>query len=275
MSDKTKVVFSDLDSTLLRDDHRFSEYTKEIINEFCNKGGIFIPISARSINNVMMLARVMGILKYDGFLVAHNGGQIYDIKNDLMIVDEFVSKEIIKDIFEKTYGKVGKYKIHFFADKVTYSYGKAKNTEYWANVTKKEFKIIKNLDEIKDSIYLVTFILNENASEIDVEEMHNTFKYDYTQFHKYTNRVYELTPVTTSKGAAVEVVMNELKKRGLDIETYAFGDGANDITMFEKADHPIAMQNAVDILKTKAKKETKTNNNDGVATYIKENIVKY
>lgn len=274
MSNKTKVVFSDLDSTLLRDDHRFSEYTKEIINEFCEKGGIFIPISARSINNVMMLARVMGILKYDGYLVAHNGGQIYDIKNDNMIVDEFVSKDIIKDIFEKTYGKVGKYKIHFFADKVTYSYGKAENTEYWANVTKKEFKIIKKLDEIKDDIYLVTFILSEKADEKEVEEMHKTFKYDYTQFHKYTNRVYELTPVTTSKGAAVEVVMNELKKRGLDIETFAFGDGANDITMFEKADHPIAMQNAVEILKTKAKNETKTNNNDGVATYIKENIVK-
>ncbi|WP_338983692.1 HAD family hydrolase [Spiroplasma endosymbiont of Othius punctulatus] len=273
MSKKIKVVFSDLDSTLLRDDHRFSEYTKEIINEFCSKGGIFVPISARSISNVKMLARVLGILKYDGYLVAHNGGQVYDIKNNKMIVDEFVSKEIIKDVFEKTYGEVGKYKVHFFSDNITYSYGNAKNTEYWANVTKKEFKIIKSVDEIKENIYLITFILNEKADEISVEELHKTFKYEYTQFHKYTNRVYELTPITTSKGIGMETVIKELEKQGLEIETYAFGDGANDITMFEKADHPIAMQNAVPILKTKAKLETKTNNNDGVATYIKENIV--
>jgi len=54
-------------------------------------------------------------------------------------------------------------------------------------------------------------------------------------------------------------------KNFLDVPTYAFGDGLNDIEMFQLVDHPIAMGNCVEPLKALAEFITDDNNNDGIA----------
>lgn len=56
-----------------------------------------------------------------------------------------------------------------------------------------------------------------------------------------------------------------IKHLGLeDYETYAFGDGNNDLEMFGRVDVAIAMENATDELKQKASFITNSNNDDGV-----------
>ena len=56
------------------------------------------------------------------------------------------------------------------------------------------------------------------------------------------------------------------QKLGIDYEnTYAFGDGVNDIEMFQLVKHGIAMGNAVQELKNIASDITKSVDDDGVA----------
>ena len=54
--------------------------------------------------------------------------------------------------------------------------------------------------------------------------------------------------------------------------TIAIGDGENDISMFEQTPNSVAMGNAVEKAKEKAKYMTDTNDNDGVAKVLSEII---
>jgi hydroxymethylpyrimidine pyrophosphatase-like HAD family hydrolase len=70
-----------------------------------------------------------------------------------------------------------------------------------------------------------------------------------------------------------------LKKLGdllnIDLsEMIAFGDGANDFEMIEKVGLGVAMDNAIEGLKAKAKYHTDTVDNDGVYKFlIEKNII--
>jgi hydroxymethylpyrimidine pyrophosphatase-like HAD family hydrolase len=60
------------------------------------------------------------------------------------------------------------------------------------------------------------------------------------------------------------------EKLGVPLEnTYAFGDGVNDLCMIEAAGHGIAMGNAVDALKEKAEFITTPILEDGVYNGLK------
>ena len=62
-----------------------------------------------------------------------------------------------------------------------------------------------------------------------------------------------------------------IKHLGLeDYQTYAFGDGNNDLEMFERVDVAVAMENASDELKAKANLITKANYQDGVYYGLKK-----
>ena len=49
-----------------------------------------------------------------------------------------------------------------------------------------------------------------------------------------------------------------------------FGDGENDLSMFDVVDYPIAMGNAMDTVKKAAFDITLDNNHDGIAYYLRE-----
>lgn len=74
---------------------------------------------------------------------------------------------------------------------------------------------------------------------------------------------YEISPKGCSKAAACEYVVNEL---GLDREhTYAFGDSANDLSMFQYARHAIAMGNHSQELEPYSEFVTKDVEDGGIA----------
>ncbi len=81
----------------------------------------------------------------------------------------------------------------------------------------------------------------------------------------------EINTPGVTKGAAVKIVSEYL---GSDIkEALAFGDYNNDISMFHSGCKAIAMGNAVPELKAIADSVTLSNDEDGIAVYLEENIL--
>ena len=77
----------------------------------------------------------------------------------------------------------------------------------------------------------------------------------------------DVTVLGYDKGTALQHVAQTL---GVPLEnTYAFGDGVNDLCMIEAAGHGIAMGNAVDALKEKAEFVTTAILEDGVKNGLK------
>jgi len=78
----------------------------------------------------------------------------------------------------------------------------------------------------------------------------------------------EVLPATSSKAAGVSVLLDEL---GIDpAEVMAVGDGENDLEMLRMVGHPVAMGNAVPVLKKVARHVVGTNSEDGVAQALRE-----
>ncbi len=95
------------------------------------------------------------------------------------------------------------------------------------------------------------------------------------QFHTvYQTDVYsgdqwlEIMPMAASKSNAIRQLKSLLNCDRLVV----FGDGQNDLDMFHLADESYAVQNAVEDLKSAATAVIDSNDNDGVAKYLKERL---
>ena len=76
----------------------------------------------------------------------------------------------------------------------------------------------------------------------------------------------DITNISTNKGTGITHVKDVLNFKG---ETYAFGDGRNDIEMLETVKIGVAMGNAVDEAKAVANYETDRIENDGIVKALK------
>ena len=77
-------------------------------------------------------------------------------------------------------------------------------------------------------------------------------------------------PYKTSKSLAAQQLKNYLKCDKM----VAFGDGKNDMDLFEIADECYAVKNAQDCLKEIATAVIHDNNHDGVAKWLQEHFEK-
>jgi len=94
---------------------------------------------------------------------------------------------------------------------------------------------------------------------------------DFSHFEKFDLAVYpnnsdyaDLNHPMASKAHGLNFINSKFK-----MESYCFGDGANDISMFEVADTAVAMANACDELKEKADYLTSGVDNDGIYNAFK------
>ncbi|TDF97518.1 HAD family hydrolase [Paenibacillus piri] len=79
-------------------------------------------------------------------------------------------------------------------------------------------------------------------------------------------RLIQIMSASVSKAAALGPV---LRRRGLQPEhIMVFGDDYNDLELFELCGYPVAMENAIADLKSRAAFITKSNDDDGVASVL-------
>ena len=68
----------------------------------------------------------------------------------------------------------------------------------------------------------------------------------------------DVLPKTVSKGTAIQKLLSSMS--GTQLETYAFGDQNNDLSMFQLVDYGVAMRDGTDQLKSQASYVAKTEN---------------
>lgn len=79
-----------------------------------------------------------------------------------------------------------------------------------------------------------------------------------------------INPKNANKLSSLEKICDNLNC-SLD-EVIFFGDGENDLVLIENVGISVAMDNAIDIVKEKATFVTLSNDNDGVAEYLENNL---
>lgn len=273
--EKMSILFvSDLDGTLLRSDETTSDFTNKTINELVEKGMLFSYATARSFNTSQKVTKGLNA-KIP--LIVYNGAFIRDnVTGEILISNYFKDdvKNILDSLLEKDIYPI----VYSFIDdeeKFSFVYNKCHQGAKDFIGTRKGDKRTNSIDNVLDlykgNIFYITCIDEkeklEPVYELYKDKYHCVFQEDI-----YTHEQWlEIMPLEASKSNAIK----QLKQYLNCDRVVVFGDGKNDIDMFELADESYAVENAVEELKQIATAVIGTNNDDGVAKFLKDYVQKY
>ncbi|EOU1465169.1 HAD family hydrolase [Clostridium perfringens] len=273
-----ELFVSDLDGTLLNKDQIISDYSKKELNRLIKTGVNFAIATARS------PATVSDIL--DGIdiktpVVLMNGVIIFDIEKkkyiDVKEIDKESVKEIIKILqeYNKTfflYGIKDDYLWVYHKD-FTYDFER-KYYEERCNKPLKSFKRVENYLDVLEDNQIINFVFFEDNKLIAKELFEKIMKVKGVTGNCYKD-IY-------NEGAFFLDIYNEdaSKANGIKFLAYyvehskviTFGDGENDVPMFEIADECYALENASDGLKAIATSIIGNNNDDAVVKFLIERL---
>jgi len=265
---KTLYV-SDLDGTLLRSDVTTSQYTNRTINELAARGMLFSYATARSFSTASKVAK--GIEARIP-LIVYNGAFVIDNVTHEIMVSNFFGHDVQTLLDELI--RAGIYPIVYaFVDGVErFSYIRSRCTKGMAEYIdsragdRRDHPVEDERALCSGEVFYITCI--------DTHERLAPFYEAYRdQYHcVFQNDVYtgepwlEIMPKEASKSNAIRQLKALLGCEKLVV----FGDGKNDIDMFELADEGYAVANAVEELKRAATAVIGGNDEDGVARWLEE-----
>ena len=260
-----KAIFLDIDGTLIdcMDEMKeISENVKKAIKKVQEKGDYVFIATGRP---YALIDKTILDFGFDGFILA-NGAHI--ILNDKTVYSEYIDKKFIKNIvteFEQN-------NIQYILQGEVYSYMKESCKEFYQyydniGVSRTYFKDKFNIEEI-DVHKLEMLCPNDEIKEMCLRLIKDNPECDY--FSSVNKSAIEVYLKKNTKASAILRVIDLL---GVKIEnTYAFGDGKNDIEMLSTVGCGIAMGNANDEVKKYSNKITDTVQNDGVAKGINQYV---
>ena len=268
-----KTLFvSDLDGTLLHSDKTISMYTCDVINKLAEKGIMFSYATARSFITARKVTDGLNagipLIIYNGaFIVDNATGSImlsnYFTEKVYLLLDDLIGNNIIPIVYAYIDGIE---KFSFVENKCSRSM--------------KDFLFTRENDVRANPLTDIKQLYNGNIfyiTCIDDEEKLKPFYYKYkSDFHCifqrdiYSNEQWlEIMPQSSSKSNAIL----RLKKYLNAEKVVVFGDGKNDVDMFNIADESYAVENAVEDLKKIATGIIGNNNDDSVAKWLELNIL--
>ena len=258
-----KIVFIDIDGTLVNSKNEVTDKTKKSIKKLVDKGIKVIITSGR---DVAYTSRMSKEANASSIVISTNGGDIFDYSNNNVIFKDVISYKKIVNLWNYCmYHKIGiilKSNPYVYCNK----YSLLKNGF--------NYKIVHDISECKN-ISITQFLIMSN----DPQKMNNINKYlvrnglfitslSSSYFENRASNYYSLDANNSdvSKGTAVAYLLKELNIKKED--SLCFGDFYNDIDMFNECGVKVAMDNSMDDVKKDADFVTKSNDEDGIAYFI-------
>lgn len=266
-----KIVFFDLDGTLLTDSKEVLEENKDAIRR-AKEVGIEIAIcTGRQSNAAKEFKEKADTGKY---MICMNGAEIIDTESGEELFASAIDEEVAKALY--TYAKENNFVMKIdtrFARYITKS-DYALNQEYEFTEDENRFfsenKVLQISFGAKTEEEINTFIENV-VSKIQGVKVYNKYFNVLPSLDKalwYINVVNS----SVSKGNAINGLCRYLKVNLDDV--VCFGDDLNDLSMIQMVGYGIAMGNALDIIKENAKEVIGTNETPAIAgvldRFIKE-----
>ncbi|MDE5766962.1 MAG: Cof-type HAD-IIB family hydrolase, partial [Malacoplasma sp.] len=238
-------AFIDLDGTLLNQRKRIPKKNLEILKKYVeNNGNIVIttgrwPISALKINK-----KIENFSNNrNKYLIAMNGANIYDLKENKIIYEKEIDLKIFNEILEET-------KNYSISAWIYSQKGIQNKTVYSVKIPVK--KIISKFNygkivELKkrkikeDKIFKALFL---TWTKKEMNKFVNFLKEKYDKelsIVKITGKAIEVTAKNTSKGEAIKIIQ-KIEKFKLE-NTVALGDSQNDLSMFQVCNYKVCFNN--------------------------------
>ena len=269
------LYVTDLDGTLLNIQDRINPKSISIINELVKEGMLFTYATARSLVSASVVTEG---LSTDFPVIIYNGVFIIQPSTGEILSEQNFTKEECQRVIEI----MEEYDI----SPLVYSYVDGIERVSW--VTSREndgirryisnrkrtdprFRPIAGKEELyRGEMFYYTCI----GEKEELQPVYDLFSQDARFRCTLQQELYrpeywcEIMPAKATKAEAIQ----QLKQLWDCDRVVSFGDAINDIPMFEISDECYAVENAVDELKAIATGIIESNENDGVAGWLKGHV---
>ena len=266
-----KIMFFDLDGTLLNDKKEVLEENKKAI-QIAKENGIEVAIcSGRQKEFVKTYKQMAETGKY---IICANGADIYDCENNDQIFACEVDKRLCINLYRLA--EENNYLIRIDTPYARY----INNSKY---LRLGEILLEEDIESLVENnkIIQISLVAKEEIIDSILESLKQNLSQEYNAKVEnwfrvnYFNEelcVINIVNKSVSKGNAISGLCKYLK---IDLkEAIAFGDDLNDISMIKTVGMGVAMENAMPEIKEIANRIIGNNNKPSIAEFIYEMVEK-
>ncbi len=270
------MIAFDLDGTLLNSEKELTDRTKQVLKEAAREGIYVLPATGRPLRGLpeelMNLPEIRYAVTANGARIMENGKEEPIFKKLIpeeylhKIVNIFEEYDVLCDVYYDGVGYSEKEKLACIREYAP--------SEAVAKYILRTRMPVQNIHEKID-------VEHRPADKLQALFRHREDKWKAWERIKALGCVevtgalennVELNALGVDKGTAL-LKLGEMLGIAKE-EIMAFGDGANDIKMLQTVGTGVAMANAMSVLKEVADAHTLSNDEDGVAYYIEENVLR-
>lgn len=273
MSNTTKALFLDLDGTFLDDAKRVSDENRDAMNELLRNGHKAIITTGRPLPSAIRQAEHIGLSGEGCYLIAYNGGVLYDTGARKLIFEKTIPLSFVRDIFSKA-NELGLHIQAYDRDNVLVE-PRCDNeiVRYYCGRIEMSFRVIDSISSVTEEPAKLLLIDRTDRTKLNlvrawIEEQFG----NYLDSFFSSSEFLEVMAKNLNKGDGLRRLSEVL---GIEIrDTVAIGDEENDISMIKAAGTGVAMANAIEEAKQAADYITAADNNhSGAAEAIRKFIL--
>lgn len=272
---KDILYVTDLDGTLLGSDDKISSFSLSVINDLVEQGMLFTYATARSLISANSVAAGLSA-KIP--VIAYNGCMIIRPENGEVLYSANFTDAERKNARAQIAGLGISPFVYAYVDGVErVSYRPDRLNEGGRRYLDKRsgdkrFRMVDNDNALYEGgIFYYTCIGEQEELQPLYDSMKQDVRYRCTLQQELYRPEYwcEIMPVKATKAYAIEALKEILGCKKI----VSFGDAINDIPMFQISDECYAVENAVPKLKQYATGIIASNDEDGVAKWLKKHAL--
>lgn len=264
-----KAIFLDLDGTLNNDQKMITPETKAALMDAQSRGIRLVLASARPSPGLYKERDLLRLQHHGGILMSYNGGRIVDAATNKVLfetaMDVQQAKAVLRFLENLPVTPILDNGTQFF---VTDQSGYKVDYE-----CKNNNMVCSQVCDLADFLDFapIKILMSVKPEELpQVQAQIAAFLPASLTVVQTAPFYLEVIPSTINKGQGV---LDTCAALGVDpSDTVAFGDAQNDIPMLRVAGIGVAMGNASPNVKAAANAITDTNNCDGIAKWLKQNL---
>lgn len=261
-----QAIAFDLDDTLLRDDKTISPRTLRVLRRAAEKGILIIPASGRTSSS---MRRLVDEISCAACYISCNGAEVRTPAHELMM-QELLPVDLAREVarFAKEHSCYGQ---TYVGAKFYYN-RQGKYADDYAALSSLTGEYVEDLEAFLTQPTPKMLLMDDPARIAELLAIAREKWKGRASLTCSAPYFLEVNPLLATKGNALQWCA---KHYGFSMENLvAFGDSLNDLSMLQAAGTGVAVANARDDVKAQIPVHTLSNQEDGVADYIEQYILR-
>ena len=266
-----RMLFLDLDGTLLNDDKQITDGNRAALNLALRRGHGVIITTGRPLKSAMDQARKLELDRPGCYVIAYNGASVYDWGQQRQVFSRTLPFGVVYRVFDKA-NEMGLHIQTYDAQNVLVEpRGDDEAVRRYCRFTKMEPKVIGNVhtDLKEEPVKCLVIDYEEKTGLEQIQSWIRCHMDEEVDCFFSCDQYLEVVPKGINKGEAVKMLCAMMNVGIAD--AVAVGDAANDLAMIRTAGIGVAMANGTEEVKALADYITqKDNNHDGIVEVVEK-----